>query len=432
MPAHQIVRYSFFAVKEAFGFTPVPLLWLRYNAPHAHPMRLHARTPCSSHSLPLAPSAPRTPCPSHPGPFHVPHPPLDHLRIPCLLPLPSPALPTPFLPSPDLTCLHHWLLALVLHPSPTHLHPTHAAVNPVLLRHFPSPSAISIPPPQLPFPLRHFPSRSAVSLLPPPFPSTYAISLPPTPFPFPFRHFPSPSAISLPPPPFPFPLRHLPSPSAVSLPPPQLPFPLRHFPSPSTVSLPPPPFPFHLRHFPSPSAISLPPPPSPFPLPRFPSPSAISLPPPPSPSTLCHLPSPPAISLPPPPFRFPFFPSCISLRVQHVLCALSTPRASPSMPLTPFSLPCLLPAPLPPCAASIRYSMFYVLYPSGITSEVGLAFFALAYLKVRPSLSFSLALLHVSSCCMCLLLSVYALFLTVFSHTCPVFLHHSLSLCLYL
>ncbi|CAI5509558.1 unnamed protein product [Closterium sp. Naga37s-1] len=27
----EIVRYSFFAVKEAFGFTPAPLLWLRYS-----------------------------------------------------------------------------------------------------------------------------------------------------------------------------------------------------------------------------------------------------------------------------------------------------------------------------------------------------------------------------------------------------------------
>ncbi|GJP69652.1 hypothetical protein CLOP_g639 [Closterium sp. NIES-67] len=38
----------------------------------------------------------------------------------------------------------------------------------------------------------------------------------------------------------------------------------------------------------------------------------------------------------------------------------------------------------------LRYSMFYVLYPSGITSEVGLAYLALPYLKASHVFSFDM------------------------------------------
>ncbi|CAI5960546.1 unnamed protein product [Closterium sp. NIES-65] len=135
MRACQIVRYSFFAVKEAFGFTPAPLLWLRY---HTLPC---PRTPCPLHSLPLALLAAHNPCP-----IRVPRPPLDHLCVfasshfqllatPHAIP-PFSSWPTCFSPSPPLCA--------TLHP-PTHTPPMLLCTPPLSAISF-LPSTISLIP----------------------------------------------------------------------------------------------------------------------------------------------------------------------------------------------------------------------------------------------------------------------------------------------
>ncbi|CAI5979753.1 unnamed protein product [Closterium sp. NIES-64] len=67
--ALQIVRYSFFAVKEAFGFTPAPLLWLRHNMFY---VLYPSGTNPPSHPYCCAPLHPS---PSPPPLRHISHPP---------------------------------------------------------------------------------------------------------------------------------------------------------------------------------------------------------------------------------------------------------------------------------------------------------------------------------------------------------------------